>query len=159
MINRTVVAVLRILLFGARAATIILQVIGLPWLSGVMAQDYPAEAYMRWPILVLAVLGLGCVEVGIICTLRLLGFTLRDEVFSRRALRWVDGIIAAFLTGALVCLATIVYQSFTVAGPPGWMVVLLCGVLGGIGLALLMIVMRHLLLTATSLRRELATVI
>lgn len=41
MINRTVVAVLRILLIGALAATIILQVIGLPWLSGVMAQDYP----------------------------------------------------------------------------------------------------------------------
>ncbi|HEY4576321.1 MAG TPA: DUF2975 domain-containing protein [Yaniella sp.] len=159
MINRTVVAVLRILLIGALAATIILQVIGLPWLSGVMAQDYPAEAYMRWPILVLSILGLGCVEVGIICTLRLISFTLRDEVFSRRALRWVDGIIGAFLAGALVCLATIVYQSFTVGGPPGWMLVLLSGVLGGIGLALLMVVMRSLLLQATSLRTELATVI
>lgn len=159
MTNRTVVALLRILLIGALLATILLQIVVLPWLSGVLAQDLPAEAHMRWPILGLAILGLGCVEVGIICTLRLLRFTLQDEVFSSRALRWVDGIIGAFLAGALVCLITIVYQSFTVAGPPGWLLALFTGVLAGIGLALLMVVMRSLLLQATSLRTELETVI
>lgn len=159
MNNRTAVMLLRILLIGAFAATLALQVIALPWLSGVMVDEYPAEAYMRWPILALAILGLGCVEVGIVCTLRLLGFTLRDEVFSRQALRWVDGIIGAFLAGSLVCLTTFVYQSTTVAGPPGWMLLLICGVLAGIGLALLMVVMRSLLLQATSLRAELDTVI
>jgi hypothetical protein len=159
MNERIIVAPLRALLGAALAVIVFVQVVGLPWLSGVMAQDYPAEAHMRWPMLVLAVLGLGCVELGIVCTLRLLGLTVREEVFSRRALRWVDGIIGAFLAGALVCLATIVYQSFTVAGPPAWMLLLLGGVLGGIGMALLMLVMRRLLVRATSLRTELAAVI
>lgn len=76
---------------------------------------------MRWPILALSIIGLGCVQVGIVCTIRLLGFARRGDVFSPEALRWVDGIIGASLAGSLVCLATIVYQSATVAGPPLWM--------------------------------------
>lgn len=159
MRNRVTVGLLRVLLLGAFAIIIVAQVIALPWLSGIMAQDYPAEAYMRWPILTLAIAGLVCVQVGIICTLRLLGFTVRGEVFSPRALRWVDGIIGALLAGSLVCLITIVYQSFAVAGPPLWMLLLLGGALVGIGMALLMLVMRTLLVQATRLRTELESVV
>lgn len=159
MTNRVLVGALRVLLRGAFVAIVLLQVVGLPWLSGVMAQDYPAEAYMRWPILGLAVLGLGCVQAVIICTVRLLGFTVRGEVFSLEALRWVNGIIGAFLAAAVVCLATVVYQSFTVAGPPLWMLLLLTGALVGVGLALLMLVMRSLLVQATIQRTELESVI
>lgn len=136
-----------------------LQLVGLPWLSGVMAQDLPGEAYMRWPILALSILGLGCVQTGIFCTLRLLGFTRRGDVFSLHAVRWVDGTIGAFLAASLVCLAAIVYQSYTVSGPPLWILLLLMGVLVGIGMALLMVVMRTLLVQATTLRTELETVI
>lgn len=159
MTSRVVVGLLRVLLAGAFLVIALLQVVGLPWLSGVMARDLPAEAYMRWPILTLAVLGLGCVQVGIVCTLRLLGFTRSGEVFSPRALRWVDGLTGAFLAGSLVCLATIVYQSFTVGGPPVWMLMLLCGVVLGVGMALLMSVMRTLLVQATGLRTEMDAVI
>ena len=151
--------VLRILLAGVLVITLALQLIGLPWLSGVMAQDLPAEAHMRWPILILAIVGLACVQAGIVCTVRLLGFTTKDEVFTPRALRWVNGIIAAFFAGSAVCLATIVYQSFTVSGPPAWMLLLLAGVAGGVGMALLMMVMRSLLVQATALRTELRSVI
>ncbi len=73
------------------------QILLLPWLSGVLAAELPAEAHMRWPILTLAILGLLCVQVGIVCTLRLLGFTRRGEVFSPAARRWVDAIVWAFL--------------------------------------------------------------
>lgn len=58
-----------------------------------------------------------------------------------------------------MCLATIVYQSLTVAGPPVWMLLLLFAVLGGIGMALLMGVMRTLLAQATTLRTEMDAVI
>lgn len=159
MKSRIAIELLRILLLGTLLVIVALQVIGLPWLSGIMAQDLPAEAHMRWPILVLAIIGLGCVQVGIVCVLRLLGFTRRGEVFSRAALRWVDGIIGAFLAASLVCLATIVYQSFTVGGPPVWMLLLLFGILAGIGMALLMMVMRTLLAQATTLRTEMDVVI
>ncbi len=159
MSNRFAVDVLRFLLMGSVLVILLLQLIGLPWLSGVMAADLPEEAFMRWPILALAIIGLGCVQVSIVCTLRLLGFTRRGEVFSPPALRWVDGIVGAFLAASLVCLTTIVYQSMTVAGPPLWMFLLLAGVLAGIGLALLMMVMRTLLVQATTLRTEMAAVI
>ncbi len=159
MMNRIVVDVLRVLLAGFMLAILFLQAIGLPWLSGVLAQDLPAEAYMRWPILALSIAGLGCVQVGLFSTFRLLGFTRRGDVFSRHALRWVHCIIGASLAGSLVCVATLVYQSFTVGGPPPWTLLLLCGVLAGVGIALLLTVMRTLLMQATTLRRDMEAVI
>lgn len=153
------VTVLRILLTGTLLVILFLQLFGLPWLSGVMAEDFPGEAFMRWPILALSIIGLVCVQVAIACTFRLLGFTQRGEVFSSNALRWVDGIIGSSLTGSLVCLATIVYQSFTVSGPPIWMLLLIVGILAGMSMALLMLVMRTLLVQATMLRSEMDAVI
>ncbi len=159
MKNRLVVDLVRMLLSGALVVLLLLQTVALPWISGIMAHDLPGEAHMRWPILALAILGLGCVQAGVVCTLALLGFTRRGEVFSLRAVRWVDGIIGAFLAAALVCLATIVYQTSTVVGPPIWMLLLLVGVVAGIGMAMLMVVMRTLLLQATVLRAEMDAVI
>ena len=156
---RVVINLLRALLSVAAALILLLQVAYPPWLSGEVARDLPAEAHMRWPILTLAVLGLACVQAVIVCTIRLLGFVRDGEVFTPGAIRWVDGIIAAFAAGGLVCLATIVYQSTTVAGPPIWMAVLMGGVLAGAGLALLVWVMRALLVQATTLRTEMEMVI
>ena len=159
MSSRLRIDALRVLLVIALVLILALQIVVLPWLSGVMAANLPAEAFMRWPILALAIAGLACVEVGIVCTLRLLGITRRGEVFSPSSLRWVNGIIAAFFAGAAVCAATLIYQSFTVAGPPAWALLLLAGTVGGIGMALLMGVMRSLLVDATALRQEMAEVI
>lgn len=157
--NRVVIEVLRVMLGGALLLILLAQAVLLPWLSGDVARELPAEAYMRWPILTLAILGLLCVQIVIVCTERLLTFTRTDRVFSPDALRWVNGIIGGFLGGSVVCLATLVYQSFTVAGPPLWGLLLICGVLAGIGLALLMVVMRVLLVRATSFKNELDVVI
>lgn len=159
MINRFVFEVLRVMLAGALLLILVVQTVYLPWLSGDVARQLPAEAHMRWPILTLAILGLLCVQVVIVCTARLLTFTRTDRVFSADALRWVNGIIGGFLGGSVVCLATLVYQSFTVAGPPLWSLLLVCGILAGIGLALLMVVMRLLLVRATSFKDELDVVI
>lgn len=159
MFSRLTVDVLRILLVLTLLVTAVLQLAVLPWLSGMFAAELPAEAHMRWPILGLAVAGLLCVEVAIVCTLRLLGVTRRGEVFSRSSLRWVDGIIAAFLAASGVCVATLVYQSFTVGGPAAWMLMLLLGAITGVGMGLLMGVMRSLLVQATVLRQEMEAVI
>lgn len=159
MRNGFIVKTLRVLLVMALLVIVVVQALYLPWLSGELAQDLPDAAYMRWPILTLAILGLLCVQAGIVCTLRLLAFVHHDRVFSRVAVHWVDGIIAAFLGGSGVCIATIVYQSFAIGGPPIWMLTLLAGTLAGIGLALLMTVMRALLMRATTLKDEMDVVI
>lgn len=159
MSNRLVIDLLRVLLVGALLLILVVQAVYLPLLSGEIARDLPAEAHMRWPILTLAILGLLCVQAVIVCTVRLLGFTRADRVFSLDALRWVNGIIGAFIGGSLVCLTTILYQNATVAGPPIWSLLLVCGVFAGVGLALLMVVMRTLLVRATTLKNELDVVI
>ncbi|TFI50177.1 DUF2975 domain-containing protein [Micrococcus endophyticus] len=76
-----------------------------------------------------------------------------------RALPWVDAIIAAFVGGGLTCAATIAYQATAVSGPPLWSLMLLVGTAAGLGLALLMGVMRSLLTRATALRDEMDAVI
>lgn len=157
--HRVVVNVLRFLLIGAVLVIAVVQVVFLPWLSGEMAGNLPAEAYMRWPILALAILGLLCVQVAIMCTLRLLGFTRDGRVFTSAAFRWVDGLIASFIGASVVCLATIIYQSQTVAGPPLWMLALAGGVMTGIALALLTWTMRALLTQAITLRTDMEMVI
>ncbi|MDN5599744.1 MAG: DUF2975 domain-containing protein [Brachybacterium sp.] len=91
--------------------------------------------------------------------LRLLGITRRGEVFSPTSLRWVDGIIGAFLVASLICLVTLIYQDFTVGGPPAWALLLVLGVITGVAMGLLMGVMRSLLVQATTLRQEMEAVI
>lgn len=159
MKSHLAVAILRGMLIAAVVILLVAQVLYLPWFSGVIARELPAEAYMRWPILTLAILGLLCVQVALVCTERLLSFVPQKEVFQPGALGWVDGITAAFLAGSFVCLATLVYQAFTVSGPPLWSFALLAGVVGGVGLALLMWVMRTLLEQAIEIRAEIDVVI
>lgn len=159
MAPRVVVNVLRFLLIGAVVIIAAVQAVFLPWLSGEMARNLPGEAYMRWPILTFAIVGLLCVQVAIVCLLRLLAFTQDGRVFTPAAFRWVDGLISAFIGAALVCLATIIYQSQTVAGPPLWMLALWDGVLTGIALTLLTWTMRALLAQAITLRTDMEMVI
>ena len=64
MNNRLVVNILRFLLILAVIVIATAQAVLLPWLSKEMARELPAEAYMRWPILTLAILGLLCVQVA-----------------------------------------------------------------------------------------------
>lgn len=159
MMNRLLHDALRALLGLAVVLILLMQVVGLPWLSGELAREFPEVAHMRWPILALAILGLLAVQVSLICTIRLLGFTRRDAVFTARALPWVDGITGAFLAGGLVCLVTFVYQLTQEMGPPAWLLLLLMGTAAGGGLAMLMRVMRRLLVQASALRSEMDQVI
>ena len=92
---------LRILLALAFAALLLAQVLFLPALAGAMAEDSPELAYLRWPTLVVAVLGLGCVQVVIVCTWKLLAMVKADRIFSRDAFAWVDAIVWA-ITSAWV---------------------------------------------------------
>ncbi len=159
MTRRLATWVLQGLLVLAVLLILFLQVIGLPWLGGEVARDLPAEAFMRWPITALAIVGLAFVQVGLVGTIRLLALTRTDRIFTARALPWVDAIIAAFVGGGLTCAATIAYQATAVSGPPLWSLMLLVGTAAGLGLALLMGVMRSLLTRATALRDEMDAVI
>ena len=159
MTSNLVIDALRFLIACLFVFILLLQVVFLPQLAADMARDLPAEAYMRWPMLIFSIAGLACVQMIGVCTIVLLGRVRHGEVFWASAVRWVDGIIISLLAGAVICLATALHNWFTVSGPPLWGLLLLLGTVSGVALALLMLVMRSLLTQATTLRLDLDEVI
>ena len=156
--TRRVVVPLRILLGLAFAALLVAQVAFLPALSRAMAEDSPELAYLRWPTLVVAVLGLGCVQVVIVCTWKLLTLVEDDRIFSAASMVWVDAIVGAIAAAWLLLLGTFVWSLVSV-GLPGPPLVLLLLLVAGAVVGLLVVVMRALLQQATTLRADLEAVI
>ena len=156
--TRRVVVPLRILLALAFAALLLAQVAFLPALAGAMAADSPELAYLRWPTLVVAVLGLGCVQVVIVCTWQLLTLVEDDRIFSAASMAWVDAIVGALAAAWFLLLGTFVWSVVGV-GLPGPPVVLLLMLVAVAVLGLLMVVMRALLRQATTLRTDMEAVI
>jgi hypothetical protein len=158
--TRRVVGPLRFLLAVAFAALVTAQVLFLPALSAAMAEDSPELAYLRWPTLVVAVLGLGCVQVVIVCTWKLLTLVEDDRIFSAASMVWVDAIVGAIAAAWLLLLGTFVWSLVSVGlpGPPLVLLLLLLLVAGAV-VGLLVVVMRALLQQATTLRADLEAVI
>jgi len=109
--TRRLVGPLRILLALAFAALLLAQVVVLPPLWDEMAQQTPDSAFWRWGTLVVAILGLVCVQVVIVCTWQLLTLVRDDRIFSDVSLVWVDTIVGAIGAAELLLLGAFV-------GPP-----------------------------------------
>ncbi|TQM14770.1 DUF2975 domain-containing protein [Pseudonocardia kunmingensis] len=112
-----------------------------------------AVAYSAFGIAAVA-----CVEVLLAALWVLLSMVRRDAIFDERAFRWVDVISVAGLVAA-VLVAGLCAHAGEVDDAPG--LVLIGGGIGlsGVAFALLMVVMRGLLRSATVLRRELDEVV
>ena len=54
------------------------------------------------PFRVLTILGMGCVQVAVVCVRRLVTMVRRGTVFSDSAFRYVDGVIGAIVAAALI---------------------------------------------------------
>ena len=156
--TRRVVGPLRILLALAFAVLVVAQLVFLPALLAAMAEDSPELAYLRWPTLTVAVLGLGCVQVVIVCTWKLLTLVEDDRIFSEASLVWVNAIIGAIAAAWVLLLGTFVWSVVRV-GLPGPPAVLLLMLVAVAVLGLLMVVMRALLRQATTLRTDMEAVI
>ena len=158
MTNRAVV-VLRILLVLLFVALLVGQTLSIPGQLAFMASQSPVFAPLRWPLLVVAVLGMLCGQVVIVCTWRLLSMVMADRIFSEDAFVWVNVILAALTTAWALLLATTVFLSLVLFDDPGTPMLMLGMVLAGGTVVLLMYVMRALLRQATTLRSEMDGVI
>ncbi len=105
-----------------------------------------------------AVLGLGCVQVVIVCTWQLLTLVEDDRIFSAASMAWVDAIVGAIAVAELLLLGTFVWSVVRV-GLPGPPLVLLLVLVAGAVVGLLVVVMRALLQQATALRTDMEAVI
>ncbi len=106
----------------------------------------------------LGVAAVACVEVALVALWVLLSRVRRGAIFDERAFRWVDVITGAGLVAALLVAALCAHVS-ELDDAPG--LVLIGGgvAAAGAAFALLMVVMRGLLRTATVLRLELDEVV
>lgn len=108
--------------------------------------------------LVLGVAALACVEVALVALWVLLSMVRRGAIFDERAFRWVDVITVAGLVAAVIVAALCAHIG-ELDDAPG-LILIGGGIgLGGVAFALLMVVMRGLLRTATVFRRELDEVV
>jgi hypothetical protein len=157
---------LRVVIVLMFAGLLFVQSFIAPLLAVDIAEEAPEVAHLRWPIVVVIILGLAMVQVALVCTWRLLTMVRTDTVFSRAAFRYVDVIIGAALVAALLGVVLCFLLAPGEAVPPGMVMLVLTGAVGCAGIGLLVLVMRALLAkavtldtTATTLRAELDEVI
>ncbi len=157
--STTTLTVLKILLALLLLATLIGQVYVVPGLAAGFGGSNPGVAWLRAPLVVLAVLFLVCVELAFVATWALLSMAGRDAIFTARAFGWVDAIIWAIVAACVLVAGTGVFLLAVGVWAPGltlaWPVTLIVG----IALALLVGVMRSLLRKATELQQDLAEVV
>ena len=106
----------------------------------------------------LGIAAIACVEVALVALWVLLSMVGRGAIFDERAFRWVDVITVAGLVAAVLVAALCAHVG-EIDDAPG-LVLIGGGIgIGGVAFALLMVVMRGLLRSATVLRRELDEVV
>jgi hypothetical protein len=144
--NVTVLA-LRVVIALALAGSLFVQAVMVPllWLD---LDDAPAG--VRVPVVVIVVLGIVTMQVCAVCIWQLLTMVRRGTVFSAAAFRYVDIIIGAIATAALLAFALGVTLAPGEEDAPG--IVLM---IGGVGLAiagvaLVVLVQRMLLAQAVA---------
>jgi len=158
--NRVVIVALRALVGVLMLGLLLIQVVILPVLAAEEAQSFPEVAFLRWPVLVLAILTVACVQVALVALWALLTLVEQGQVFSPAAFRHVDVIVAAAVVASALVAGTWWYLTL-VGGIQQLGLTLMCFGLtcAGVALALLMVVMKALLRQATQLTSDLAEVI
>lgn len=160
------VLALRAVIVAMFAGMLFLQVMLLPLLVVDLVEAGPETARLRWPVVVLGVLGVLTVQVALVCIWRLVTMVRHDTVFSRAAFRYVDVVIGAAVVAALLTFVLGFVLAPGEAVAPGIVLVIGIAGVGALGIALLVLVLRALLAkavaldsTATTLRAELDEVI
>jgi apolipoprotein N-acyltransferase len=158
-----VVLPLRILLGLVFAALVAAQIWAVPGVLPDIAEPSLEQSVVRGAMLAASLVGLGCVQVVIVCTWQLLTLVRDDRIFSASSLPWVNAIVGALalgwamLLGAFVCSYYFVIDE--VSDDPALPALLLVLLLVGAVVGLLVVVMRALLKQATVLRSDLEAVI
>ncbi len=139
------VLTLRIVLAIALAGSLFVQAVMVP-LFWVDLEEAPAG--VRVPVVVIVVLGIVTMQVSAVCVWRLLTMVRRGTVFSHAAFRYVDIVIGAIATAAVLTFGLGVTLAPGEAVAPG-AVLLIGGVsLVVAGVALVVLVLRMLLAQA-----------
>jgi hypothetical protein len=150
---------LRVALVVLLLGTVLAQVL-VPVVASQVAKTFPEVEYLVVPYSVAGIIFIACGQVALLVVWRLLSMVDGGVIFTRRALRWVDVIIACAVVATVLCVGVLIHMLGFVPGGGGPMVYYLAACLaGGLAFVLLMVVMRGLLLSAVADRTELDEVI
>lgn len=155
---RWVVGALRVTLVVLFLGTVLTQVLFLPLMAADVVATFPEAAPLRPPTLALAITGVGTVQVAVVCVWRLVTMAARETIFSNRAFRVVDVLIGAACLATVLALAQLVLLVTAGAQTPGAVLAVLAALVAGVGVALVVVVLRALLARAVALDAE-ATVL
>jgi hypothetical protein len=161
MSNLAIIALRALIIITAAIALAGQFAILFPIAANDLAQERDYETIDLPLALIMFTLALAA-EAILVSLWALLSMVRRGAIFSDRAFRWVDVIIWAGVVTTAVLAVLAVVLVLTVALPgdaPGLIVVSGGLVIAGTAFVLLMIVMRGLLRSATSLHSELAEVV
>jgi len=150
---------LRVALVVLLLGTVLAQVL-VPVVASQVAKTLPEVEYLVVPYSVAGIIFIACGQVALLVVWRLLSMVDGGVIFTRRALRWVDVIIACAVVATVLYVGPLIHMLGFVPGGGGPMVYYLAACLaGGLAFVLLMIVMRGLLVSAIADRTELDEVI
>jgi hypothetical protein len=157
--QRSTILVLKTLIVALVAMLLFCQIAVVPQVAAQSALRYPEIDYLAIPGTIVGVAFLVCVQAVLICVWRLLSLVRRESIFSERAFPDVDTSLAAVAFATILVLVTLIVLAST--GHATASIVLLCllGVVVGVGLCLLIVVMRGLLKKAWRLEQDLSEVV
>jgi hypothetical protein len=162
--GRLTVHALRAVLAVMLTGTVLIQVL-MVW-TLISGNDPEDDSLPLTSLRLITILGMVTVQVALVCVWRLVTMVRRETVFSHAAFRYVDTVIGAIVTAALVWFTVTAINAPGQRDDPGVTLIM-----GGIGLAILgaaliVLVLRMLLaqavardVEATQLKAELNEVI
>ena len=152
--GKLIILTLRIVLAMVLAGSLFVPAVMVPLLAMDLEKLDPDYAYLRTPLIVIAVLGIVTIQVVLVCVWRLLTMVRRGTVFSPAAFRYVDVVVGAIAAASLLTFGLGVTLAPGEAVAPG--VVLLIGGAGVLvaGIALIVLVLRMLLAQAVAREAE-----
>ena len=131
-----------------------------PVYASQVATTFPEVEYLVVPYSVAAILFIGCGQVVLFVVWRLLSLVDCGVIFTRRAVRWVDIIIACAVVATALSIGVLVHMLRFVPGGGGPMDLYVSACIAvGLAFVLLVVVMRGLLVSAIADRTELDEVI
>ena len=148
---RTLRVLLALLAVGMLGAQIVIVVV-----VATHPETDPTDRVVGYVLL--AVAAIACVQVALVALWVLLSMVRRGAIFDERAFRWVDVITGAGFVTALLVAALCAHVG-ELDDAPGLILIGGGVAVTGAAFALLMVVMRGLLRSATGFRRELDGVV
>lgn len=139
--SRLLRVVLIVLLLGTVLAQVLVRVA-----ASQQATMVPEVAYLEVPYSVAAILFIGCVQVALLVVWRLLALVDGEAIFTRRAVRWIDVMVACAAVATILSAGVLVHMLGFVPGGGGPMIYFVAAAAtGALASVLLIVVVRGVL--------------